>query len=165
MKAISFKLSAIFTLLLTVYGLQLTAYAEPVSSTKLIEKAKELDGTKVMYRGEAVTAILNRGEYSWVNLNDDANAIGVWCENAKLDSVRFIGDYKHKGDILEIDGTFNRACPAHGGELDIHADAVRLVKTGSAVEEDREWMKAKLFAALSLFLLSIFIIIIFRRRI
>jgi len=139
------------------------AYAEALSSRELIENAKALDGKTVQYRGEAVTAILNRGEHSWVNLNDGGNAIGIWCKSPSLASIKFIGDYKNKGDILEVEGVFHRACPAHNGELDIHADSVRVVKPGFAVSERTERRKLNLAAAV--FLLTILVVVIFRKRI
>ena len=67
-------------------------YADTVSSSELIERAKEFDGKAVAYKGEAVTAILNRGEHSWVNLNDGTNAIGVWSKTSDLGAIKFIGD-------------------------------------------------------------------------
>lgn len=141
-----------------------TAYCdEAVSSKDLIEKANALDGKFVTYRGEAVTAILDRGEHSWVNLNDGDNAIGVWCNSAMLKDVRFIGDYKSKGDILEVSGIFNRACDLHKGELDIHADSIRITKHGFPV--GRRLDKIKTDLAATLFLLTIAVVALFRRRI
>ncbi len=102
-------------------------YAVTWSSNELIEKSKELNGRKLNYSGELVTAILDRGEYSWINLNDGSNAIGVWCKSGLLGGVNFAGDYKNRGDIIEVNGTFNRACSIHNGELDIHADTVKIV--------------------------------------
>ena len=138
-------------------------YADTVSSSDLIERAKELDGKTITYKGEAVTAILNRGEYSWLNLNDGVNAIGVWPQTADLEAVRFIGDYKHKGDVLEVEGVFNRACPMHGGELDIHANVIRVTEKGYALMERMDNVKIILSAILFSAVLAI--VIIFRKRI
>ena len=54
------------------------AYAKSLTSKELIEGENTLDGSIVTYKGEAITAIMNRGEHSWVNLNDGYNAIGTW---------------------------------------------------------------------------------------
>ena len=129
----------------------------------MIENAKALDGKTVQYRGEAVTAVLNRGEYSWVNLNDGDNAIGIWCKSASLASIKFIGDYKNRGDILEAKGVFHRACPAHNGELDIHADSIKIAKPGFPVSE--RMLRRKLNAAIAVFLLTILLAAAFRKRI
>ena len=142
--------------------LAFSVYAEEVSSKALIERAKELDGQSVTYKGEVVTAILNRGEYSWVNLNDGDNAIGIWCRSPQLEGVKFIGGYKNKGDILEVRGVFNRACPLHRGELDIHADAITILAKGSHVKEQLSQRKSILTAVI--FLITLYIIFRFRKR-
>lgn len=132
------------------------------TSKELIENAKSLDGRDVTYRGELVTAVLNRKDHSWVNLNDGDNAIGVWCEDSMVRPVKFIGDYKNRGDILEVSWIFHRACPAHGGELDIHAQTVSVVRHGFPQSE--RIYKTKLDLSIALFLIILSIVIIFRKR-
>ena len=137
-------------------------YAVVWSSNELIEKAKELDGRTLNYRGELVTAILDRGEYSWINLNDGPNAIGVWCKSSLLGEVKFVGDYKNRGDTIEVNGTFNRACSVHNGELDIHADTVKIVKKGHSLIRAIDLKRIN--SAIALFAFTILTIIIFRKR-
>ena len=139
------------------------AHAETVSSSELIEKAKALDGKTVTYKGEAVTAILNRGEYSWVNAHDGANTIGVWSKTSALEAVKYIGDYKHKGDVLEVEGVFNRACPIHGGEMDIHSNVIKVTEKGYALTERMD--SAKIILSAILFSAVLAVVIIFRKRI
>jgi hypothetical protein len=140
-----------------------TACAAVYSSKALIENAKLLDGKRVTYRGEAVTDIMKRGDHAWVNVSDGDNAIGVWCREADLAPVRTPGDYKHKGDTIEVEGMFNRACDLHGGELDIHADRVKLLKAGFAKRERVDARKTSL--AFLLFFLVLSVTIAFRKRI
>ena len=137
-------------------------YAVTWSSNELIEKAKELNGRKLNYRGELITAILNRGDYSWINLNDGFNAIGIWCKSSSLSGVKFIGDYKNRGDMVEANGTFNRACSVHNGELDIHADTIKVVKHGYPV--DRAIDTKMVHSAVILFIATILIVIIFKEK-
>ena len=154
----------IAVIFLIAYSLQLTAYgAEVLSSNELIENAKALDGNTVTYEGEVVTAILHRGDNSWVNLNDGFSAIGVWCRAADLKSVKFIGGYEYKGDVLRVEGIFNRACSIHGGEMDIHAKKIFIVKEGYGCAESMETRKL-IFAAV-LFLAILATVTIFRKRI
>jgi len=136
--------------------------AEKISSKELINDAKSFDGKAVVYAGEAVTQVLNRGAYSWIALNDGYNTIGIWCKSASADSVKFVGDYKNRGDYIEVKGIFNRACPIHGGELDIHAEEITVVKTGYLVEEKLSAKRTAL--AIALFLFTIPVAIIFRKR-
>ena len=137
-------------------------YAVVWSSTELIEKAKELNGRKLNYRGELVTTILGRGEYSWINLNDGANAIGVWCKSSLLNDVKFAGDDKNRGDTIEVNGTFNRACSIHNGELDLHADTVKIVKKGHPLK--KEIAPKRINYAIVLFASIILTVVIFRKR-
>lgn len=137
-------------------------HAHTVSSDELIERARDLDTRVVTYKGELVTAILPRGEHSWANLNDGSNAIGVWCESGSLRGVKFIGDYKKRGDILEVEGIFNRACREHGGELDIHADKVRVAQEGFYKIE--EIGRARPILAIVFFCLTALVALRYRNR-
>lgn len=138
------------------------ASAEILTSKELIENATALDGTIVSYKGEVVTAIMKRGINAWVNLNDGYNAIGVWCKADSLNDVRWIGNYKNEGDVLEVTGIFHRACPVHGGELDIHADTLRVEASGFPVEEHIPAQRINL--AIVFFILTLIAIFILRKR-
>lgn len=96
-------------------------YAPPLSSTELINNAKEYDGKSVVYTGEVIGDVMVRGDFVWVNLNDGENAIGIWLDKETAKEIQFTGSYRAKGDRLEVTGVFHRACIQHGGDLDIHA--------------------------------------------
>jgi hypothetical protein len=110
-------------------------FAQPVSSTELINNAKLYDGKVVTYEGEVIGEIMVRGEYAWVNVNDGQNAIGIWIEKSLIKDIIYTGSYKSKGDGVEITGIFHRACPEHGGDLDIHAQAIRKIRPGKPIPE------------------------------
>lgn len=139
-------------------------YAETktMSSSILIERAKVFDGKTISYQGEAITAVMPRGEYSWVNVHDGDNAIGVWAKTGSLSGVKVLGDYKHRGDVVMVDGIFNRACPLHGGDCDIHAEIISVVKPGSVVRERIDQQKT--FLTLAIFLITLYITSKFRKR-
>lgn len=139
------------------------AGAVTFTSRELIENAKLLDGRTVTYRGEAITAIMERGDHAWVNVYDGSNAIGVWCPKKLLKDVRFLGDYKNKGDIVQVEGVFNRACSEHNGELDIHAVRITVLEKGHPVGELVDGRKINL--AIVLFLLTLVMIFIYRKKI
>lgn len=111
------------------------AGAQPVSSGELIGKAKEYDGQVVAYAGEVIGDIMLRGDYAWVNVNDGSNAVGVWLPRAAAVKITRSGSYKSKGDWIEVSGIFRRACPVHGGDLDIHAETIRAVTPGRPLRE------------------------------
>ena len=110
-------------------------FAQAISSRELIGKAQEYDNVVVIYEGEPVGSILRRGDFAWLNINDGSTAIGVWLSKDKAESVKYIGGYKQKGDWVSVTGVFHRACPEHGGGLDIHAQELFVVKTGEAIKE------------------------------
>lgn len=137
-------------------------FAQNISSAELIEKAKDLDGSRVTYKGEAVTAVMKRGAYSWVSVNDGSNAVGVWGENSIVEEIGFIGDYKYKGDTIEVVGIFNRACSAHGGELDIHAEKIVILERGCRSCEKPYGNRIRI--AIALFLVTLTVVAVFRRK-
>lgn len=158
------KLYTLFVVLIMVSATQ-TGWAESgtFTSTELITGANDIDGNTVTYKGEIVAAVMKRGEHSWVNLSDGYNAIGVWCTTGSLDNVKTIGNYKNEGDILEVTGVFHRACPMHGGELDIHADSVKIKAAGFPVEEHVSVHRVNL--AIAFFILALLAIFMLRKRI
>jgi hypothetical protein len=138
-------------------------HAASFSSRDLIENAKLLDGKLLTYRGEVITAIMERGDYLWVNVYDGYNAIGVWCESSLLKDVRFLGDYKHKGDLIEVEGVFSRACSVHGGELDIHGIKINIVERGFLKEE--RISKRRIGLSIVFFLLTLLAVGTLRKKI
>ena len=133
------------------------------TSIELITGANAIDGNTVAYKGEIVAAIMKRGESSWVNLSDGYNAIGIWCKTSSLNDVKTFGNYKNEGDVLEVTGVFHRACPVHGGELDIHADSVRIEARGFPVEEHVSMRRVNV--AIAFFILTLLAIFMMRKRI
>jgi len=108
----------------------LLLFADTIDSSTLIEEAKNYDGSQVVYEGEIIGDIMERGEYTWVNVHDGANAIGVWLPTSEAIKITYAGSYKYRGDIVRITGEFHRACIQHSGDLDIHASKLEIVKTG-----------------------------------
>ncbi|MCM8796329.1 MAG: DNA-binding protein [Candidatus Omnitrophica bacterium] len=128
-------------------------YAQPISSADLINNAKEYDGKRVVYRGEVIGDIMKRGNFSWLNINDGVNAIGVWTESTQIKDVTITGGYKRLGDNIEVIGIFHRACLEHGGDLDIHAETVIKISSGRRMQE-RLNISAVRFAAILLGILG-----------
>ncbi|MFH1199028.1 MAG: DNA-binding protein [Candidatus Omnitrophota bacterium] len=125
-----------FIILTTTYYLLTTVvYAQSISSTELISNARAYDGKQVVYEGEAIGDIMVRGNYAWLNINDGYNAIGAWISAEMARGIVYTGSYKSRGDAIEVSGIFNRACPEHGGDLDIHVQVMRKIANGRAVRE------------------------------
>ncbi len=132
-------------------------YAQPVSSGQLIGKANEYDGQVVAYAGEAIGDIMLRGDHVWVNVHDGTSAIGVWLPKSVVAQRIRGGSYASKGDWVEVSGIFRRACPEHGGDLDIHAEAIRIITPGRPLRErlsvDKRNMAVTLMVCLCLALI------------
>ena len=104
-----------------------------VSSNDLIDHAKDYDRTTIVYEGEVIGDILNRGNFAWLNVYDGSNTIGVYVTAEQAKQISFIGGYGKKGDTIRITGVFHRACAEHGGDLDIHASSVVRLCAGNRV--------------------------------
>ena len=120
----------IFALGSLLWAMCSVSLAASVSSTELINRAKQYDGQEVVYQGEVVGEVMRRGPYAWVNVYDGANAIGIWAGVPLIQDITYAGAYQVRGDMVEVTGIFHRACLEHGGDLDIHAANVILKERG-----------------------------------
>ena len=147
----------------TLYFLLSTfAWTEPISSTDLINNAKQYDGKIVNYEGEVIGDVMVRGENAWVNLNDTKNAIGIWLPAKTTKEISYTGNYKTKGDIIKVEGIFHRSCIEHGGDLDIHAKNITIVKKGYKIEETISPVKIKIVMAFLIICLTLAVIYFIR---
>lgn len=119
------------------------------TSGGLVEEPKRYDGKVVTFSGEAIGEAMVRGGRAWIHLNDDAymdrnveegaalggynSGMAVWVPADLANAIDTYGDYKHEGSIVRVRGVFNAACAEHGGDMDIHADSVEVLRPGHAV--------------------------------
>ena len=156
-------------LLFTLYSLLPTYYAEAapiVSAQELLENAEKYDGKIISFKGEVIGEIMVRGESAWVNVRDEAGAIGVFCPKELLGEIEYQGDYRHKGDLISVRGIFHRACPQHGGDTDIHAEKITIIKKGEVISHplDPQKVKASVILAALVCVLGILYLIIRKFR-
>ena len=120
-----------------------------VNSSTLVENANLWNGRIVTFKGEAIGESMVRGKMAWLHLNDDAymeknidegavlggynGGHAVWVSAELATKIRSFGDFKHDGDIVKVAGTFNAACREHGGDMDIHASSLEIVRPGYPV--------------------------------
>jgi len=161
---ISLRLALIISLFNILICSQAAVFAQGLSSSELIKNAKEYDGKLITYTGEVIGDVMLRGEFAWVNINDGDNALGVWMGASLAKEIKFVGNYKSRGDSLEITGIFHRACPEHGGDLDIHAQALRKLTNGRIVTQILNLDKVDFSVVLFGALLLIWILSLFRRK-
>jgi len=155
-----FKTVVIIFILALSFSIK-TQAEEITDINTLIEKAKEMDGKEVMVQGEVSGESMNRGNYSWVNINDGTNAIGIWLKNSEVKQILHYGNYKYKGDIVRISGIISRACKEHGGEADIHSMDITIVEKG--YKANRQLSTEKIVVAIILSAASIILFMYLRR--
>lgn len=119
------------------------SHADSISSTELINNAKRYDGKTINYEGEVIGDIMKRGKCAWININDGQNAIGIWVNNILIGDIIYKGSYNSMGDRVEVIGIFHRACPEHGGDLDMHAQSIRKITAGGQIPEKLDSNKIK----------------------
>ena len=131
----NYRLAQILLFFVFCFLFSAVASAQPISSIELINNAKKYDGKTIVYEGEVIGDVMLRGDHAWVNLNDGREAIGIWMDKGLTRIIKVTGSYKSRGDWLEVIGVFHRACPEHGGDLDIHAQSLRKVTPGKLLKE------------------------------
>lgn len=158
------KIIKMFFLISVLCFLSSVCYAQPVSSTELINNAKEYDGSTVAYEGEVIGDIMRRGDFVWLNVKDGKIALGIWAHNSLAKEIEFTGEYKSKGDRIQVSGIFNRACLEHGGELDIHAKSIKKLNSGKMIKEKLIIGKRNLVIMLSGVIFLVWILMLLKRR-
>lgn len=139
---------AVCALMVSTAGIA-AASAPAAGSAELVEQPDTWDGREIEFTGEAIREAMVRGDGAWIHLNDDVYAtggaearaslggynsgIGVWVDVRAAEKIGVFGDYRHRGDLVQVEGVFNAACAEHGGDMDIHASRLRVVSEGSAV--------------------------------
>ncbi len=136
--------------------------AVAVQSADLVEKAKLYDGKEVLFEGEAIGDPLARGDHAWVNFLGENYAIGVWMSEKDRATILRYGSYASDGDRVAIRGTFHRACPEHGGDMDIHADFASIISRGKSVTHASP--AARLVIAPLLLVLAAFLYRLWKKR-
>lgn len=148
-----------FVILFLLIGcINLYASTYTVSSTRLVEEAKGYDKKLVEFEGEIIGEVMKRGKVAWLNLSDGGYIIGIFAKVELLPKITYFGGYKAIGDRIRVKGIFHHACSEHGGEIDIHADSLKVVKQGYVVKHPINLQKVRI--ALILSLIAILVVII-----
>lgn len=141
-----------------------------VTSSELIDCPDLFDGRTVAYRGEVVGQVFPHGDGAVVTLNDDDYALGagplpdsrialggnagiaVILPGQVARTIATVGDYDHRGSVVELHGRFESASEALGGEPAIVSTDAAVVDPGSRIEhgiEPRTVVSAVLAAAVA----------------
>ena len=131
-----------------------TVNAENITDiNKLVNNMNAFDGKVVTIEGEPIGEAMNRGTYSWINVNDGTNALGIWLASPDAERIKTFGDYKHTGDIVRISGVFLKNSPEHGGDVEIDCSSLEIIKKGHTVGE--QLTNVKILTATLLFSIAL----------
>ncbi|MBI4752985.1 DNA-binding protein [Candidatus Desantisbacteria bacterium] len=135
-------------LILLLLILSVPGYCE--TSGELVTKCREYAGKNITLEGEIIGEVAKRGGNAWLNISDGNYGIGVFAPISIIPAISHTGNHNAKGAVVSVAGTLHRACPEHGGGLDIHAATIKLVSHGyffqHAIQPDR--IRAVLFLGL-----------------
>lgn len=124
----------IIALLLLAVPTVALAESAGVNSGDLIDHAKDYDNKSVVYEGEVLGDILYRADHAWLAVSDGSNTIGVYVTADEAKQISIVGGYGKHGDAIRVEGIFHRACAEHGGDLDIHASTITVLRVGGSVQ-------------------------------
>jgi len=162
MKRAVMALSLILAFLAAILAEETAAIATPVGTKELIDHARDYDGREIVFEGEAIGDPMHRGDHAWINVLDSNAAMGVFMPARYAAFIANYGSNRRTGDRLRVSGVFHRACPDHGGEMDIHARSVEIIARGTETPHPIEGLRLALVPVF-LFLAAIFYYL-WRRR-
>lgn len=128
--------------ILVYFFIPLKINADTLSINDLIIESKIYNNRIVKVEGESIGEELHRGNYSWININDTTNSIGIYMKKNDAKKVKVYGGYNKFGDTIEVEGKYNKSCIEHSGDTDIHAINVSVVKDGIKIEPELPSYKA-----------------------
>ncbi|MDD5292503.1 MAG: DNA-binding protein [Candidatus Omnitrophica bacterium] len=139
------------------------ASAEPVCIKDLIKDGSAYDGKRIELEGEVIGHLMKRGDFAWFNISDGNNAMGVWTTYDAANAIQYLGRHAVNGDFLLIEGVFHLKCPGHGGDTDIHADKITVLKSGGPRVLTYDDRKINIIIFLTAILICLYIIKILKR--
>jgi hypothetical protein len=113
----------------------------PVTIDELTSRAFDGNGQLIVLTGEAIGEALNApGGQVWVNVLG-GTAIGAVVDRDMAGIIGTWGDYHNTGDTVHVTGVFNVACDEHGGDMDVHATALKVIDAGFPRAHPADWRK------------------------
>jgi hypothetical protein len=124
---------------------------------KLLEQQDNLDGKRISFQGELIGQAIYEKKGVFVNLMDqEFNALGIYMDKSFVKKFTHYGRHGTKGDFVKATGTFHKVCTQHGGDTDLHASEIQILKTGETIPEPKV-SPVKITLSLLLPLLALFL--------
>ncbi|MCE5224002.1 hypothetical protein LLG10_07470 [bacterium] len=117
---------------------QINPNKKPLVISELLQNHSYWDQRVISLTGEVIGQPLFAQDLACIHLLDqEGNAIGVWMEKVYLSQISYYGRYRIKGDMVNVEGTFNLICSSHSGDTDIHASKITIIQQGKVVSSDK----------------------------
>jgi len=152
-----------YIIFIFILSFAFNAFAQPTIDG-LIDNSKQYDSKKVLVEGEAIGHLMARGDHAWFNMNDGTASIGIWIDLELAGQLKHFGRHAVKGDQVRVDGVFNSDCFMHGGDTDIHASSMVVVKKGSAIQLTHDQNKVNILVFLIGLMVCLYIIKTLKRK-
>ncbi len=112
-----------------------------VTTRDLVKDSSIYDGRKVILRGEVIGDTMPRGSFAWINMKDQFNQIGVWVPLELAKRISYRGNYRYKGDIVEVEGIFKHSDEEFGGELCVRGTSLVVLEKGFSLPHELSQVK------------------------
>jgi hypothetical protein len=116
------------------------------------------EGRTVILRGEVIGDIMPRGKFAWINIQGQYNEIGVWIPLELTKGITYKGNYRFKGDRVEVSGIFKHADEEFGGEFCLRATDLKIIQLGFPSPHQQSPTKKYIVWSLFWFTLSLLVI-------
>ena len=127
----------------------------------LLGATSRMDKQEVSFTAEAIFSCIKAdNNHVWVNMLQDGSEIGVLMSNDDAQLIKNFGSYQTKGDTVLVQGVFNLVCKKHSGELDVHANSIKIVQEGE--NRTDQYSNKQLIACVLFVLIGVFLILLRR---
>lgn len=130
----------------------------------LVMHSAMYEGRTVILRGEVIGDIMPRGKFAWINIQGRYNEIGVWIPLELTKKITHKGNYRFKGDSVEVLGIFKHADEEFGGEFCLRAIDLKVIQPGFASPHQQSPTKRHIVWSLFWFTVCLLLIRIFVPR-
>ena len=105
---------------------------------KLLEQQDRLDSKQISFHGEVVGQPIYEKKGVFVNVMDqEFNALGIYMDKSMVAKITHYGRYGTRGDFVKVSGIFHKVCTQHGGDTDLHADEIQILKKGEIIPKPK----------------------------
>ncbi|MCB9758094.1 MAG: hypothetical protein H6753_06725 [Candidatus Omnitrophica bacterium] len=124
----------------------------------LVMRSAIYEGRTVILRGEVIGDIMPRGQFAWINIQGQYNEIGVWIPLELTKRITYKGNYRFKGDRVEVLGIFKHADEEFGGEFCLRAIDLKIIQPGFPSPHQQSPIKKHIVWSLFWFTLCLLVI-------